>query len=54
MEDVKTAHALKPYLPQKKFVRFFGFLNFKISKGWNEKRIEKFISLTQSETGQPS
>ena len=33
MEDVKTAHSLKPYLPEEKFIKQFAFLNFKISKG---------------------
>lgn len=49
MEDVKISHSIKPYLPEKKFVKFFGFLNFKISKGWNEKRIQKYIELSLSE-----
>ena len=53
MDDVDAAHALKPYLAKKKFLKFFGYLNFKISKGWNRERITKLIELTQSEN-QPS
>lgn len=53
MEDVNAAHELKVYLPKKKFVKFFGYLNFKISKGWDEERITKLIELSLSER-QPS
>lgn len=49
MEDVKAAHELKPYLPQKKFVKQFGFLNYKITKGWTMERIVKYVQLLQSE-----
>jgi hypothetical protein len=49
MEDVKAAHALKPYLPEKKFIKQFAFLNYKISKGWTEDRIIKYVDLLLSE-----
>jgi len=45
MEDVKAAHALKPYLPEKKFIKQFAFLNYKISKGWTEDRIVRYVDL---------
>lgn len=45
MEDVKAAHALKPYLPEKKFIKQFAFLNYKISKGWTVDRIVKYVDL---------
>lgn len=42
MEDVDAAHALKPYLPKKIFVKKFAYLNSKIKKGWG---IEKIMAL---------
>jgi hypothetical protein len=43
MQDVEAAHALKPYLPRKRFVKFFGFINYKLKKGWSGKKIMKLI-----------
>ena len=45
MEDVEAAHSLKPYLPKERFVKFFGFLNFKIHKGWSGEKITKLIEI---------
>jgi len=45
MEDVNAAHAIKPYLPKKRFIKFFGFLNYKLSKGWSGQKIAKLIEL---------
>jgi len=42
MEDVDAAHALKPHLPKKIFVKKFAYLNSKIKKGWG---IEKIMAL---------
>lgn len=39
MEDVEAAHALKPHLPKKTFVKKFAYLNSKIRKGWNMEKI---------------
>jgi len=46
MEDVKIAHSLKPYLSEKKFVRQFGYLNYKISKGYTSEQIVKLYDKT--------
>ena len=45
MEDVEAAHSLKPYLPKERFIKFFGFLNFKIHKGWSGEKIAKLIQI---------
>jgi len=45
MEDVNAAHSIKPYLPKKRFIKFFGFLNYKLSKGWSGQKIAKLIEL---------
>jgi hypothetical protein len=45
MEDVEAAHSIKPYLPRERFVKFFGFLNFKIHKGWSGEKIAKLIEI---------
>jgi hypothetical protein len=52
MEDVRAAHAIKPYLPLKRFIRFFGFLNFKISKGWSGEKIAKLIEIAVQGKGE--
>jgi len=43
MEDVKAAHALKPYLPVEKFIKQFAFLNLKISQGWDMNKVVKHV-----------
>jgi len=52
MEDVDAAHALKPYLPKERFIRFFGFLNYKLSKGWSGEKIAKLIELAVEGKGE--
>jgi len=49
MEDVDSAHMLKPYLPKKYFLKKFAYLNYKISKGWDMERIVKLIELMNTE-----
>ena len=43
MEDVRVAHALKPYLPVEKFIKQFAFLNLKISQGWDMNKVMKHV-----------
>lgn len=43
MEDVKAAHALKPYLPVEKLIKQFAFLNLKISQGWDMNKVIKHV-----------
>ena len=45
MQDVEAAHSLKPYLPKKRYVKFFGFINYKMKKGWSGEKIMKLIEL---------
>ena len=45
MKDVEAAHALKPYLPKKRYVKFFGFINYKMKKGWPGEKVMKLIEL---------
>jgi len=49
MEDVKAAHSIKPYLPEKRFVKFFGFINYKLKKGWSGQKIMRLIELCLEE-----
>jgi len=53
MEDVDSAHMIKPYLPKKYFLKKFGYLNYKISKGWDMERIVKLIQLMNKEEENP-
>ena len=45
MRDVEAAHALKPYLPKKRYVKFFGFINYKMKKGWPGEKVMKLFEL---------
>lgn len=37
MEDVRLVHSMKPYLPIERFIKLYGYFNYKISKGKNVK-----------------
>lgn len=49
MEDVNAAHAIKPYLSKKIFLKKFAFLNRKIRQGWSMEGVVSYVGLCQSE-----
>jgi len=45
MEDVNSAHAIKPYLPKKVFVKKFAYLNSKLRKGWSIDQVARLLEI---------